>query len=155
MEEKKVSKNVFENIIIAICIMAYFIFINFTYNRVSKENVIIMLKIFSMIILSFAIILLEISYRKDNGKIAINSIEVMLLAAHTLSIVHVVEFQKFNFAIYILVSSYIFSIYYLFKSLFIYTKEKRDYLNSLSDIKEIVANEPVKKEAMKRGENKK
>ena len=79
----------------------------------------------------------------------------MFLAAHTLSIVHVVEFQKFNFAIYILVSSYIFSIYYLFKSLFIYTKEKRDYLNSLSDIKEIVANEPIKKEATKRGENKK
>ncbi len=155
MEEKKVSKNVFENIIIAICIMAYFIFINFTYSKISRENVLLMLKIFSMIILSFGIILLEIAYRKDNGKIAINSIETIIIAAHTLSIAHVVQFQNFEFVNYILVSSYIFSIYYLFKSICIYTKEKREYLSSLSDIKEIVANDPTKKEAVKRGENKK
>ena len=68
----------------------------------------------------------------------------------TLSIAHVVEAQKLDFDTYILVSSYIFSIYYLFKAIFVYTKERKEYLKSLSDIKEIVSNEPIKKEATKR-----
>ena len=95
-------------------------------------------------------VLMEIAYRKDNGRIAINSIEVLVLASHTLSIAHIVEAHRFSFANYILVSSYIFSIYYLFKAIFVYTKEKKEYLDSLSDIKEIVANNPTKKEATKK-----
>ena len=87
-------------------------------------------------------------------KRAISAIEVLVVAGHTLSIAHVVQSNKFEFANYILVSSYIFSIYYLLKAIFIYTKERREYLKSLSDIKDIVSNEPVKKVATKKGEQK-
>ena len=41
-------------------------------------------------------------------------------------------------------------IYYFLKGILIYTSEKRKYLSSLSDIHEIVSNEPIKKEAKKR-----
>ena len=78
------------------------------------------------------------------------SIEILVLASHTLSTAYIVKAQNLDLANYILVSSYIFSIYYLLKAIFIYTKERKEYLNSLSDIKEIVENTPTKKEATKK-----
>ena len=152
MKNNKVSFNVYQNILIAIVIMIYFIIINSIYYRIDNPMLLIILKVLSIVILFFGIIVLEIAYRKENGKLGINAIEIIVLAGHTLSITHIVQLQKFEFANYILVSSYLFSIYFIFKSIIIYTKEKRDYLNSLSDIREIVVNDPVKKTATKKGE---
>ena len=152
MKSNKVSFNVYKNILIAIIIMIYFIIINTLYYKLENSMLLIILKVLSIVILVFGIIVLEIAYRKDKGGLAINSIEIIVLAGHTLSIAHIVQLQKFEFANYILVSSYIFSIYFILKSIIIFTKERRDYLNSLSDIKEIVANEPIKKTATKKGE---
>ena len=152
MKSNKVSFNVYKNILIAIIIMIYFIMINTLYYKLDNLMLLNVLKVLSIVILVFGIIVLEIAYRKDKGGLAINSIEIIVLAGHTLSIAHIVQLQKFEFANYILVSSYIFSIYFILKSIIIFTKERRDYLNSLSDIKEIVANEPVKKTATKKGE---
>lgn len=152
MKNKKVSFNVYRNILIAVVIMVYFIGINSMYYKLEKNNLLIILKILSMVILLLGIIILEIAYRKENGRLGINAIEIIVLAGHILSTAHIVALQKFHFANYILVSSYLFSIYYLFKAVFVYTKERRDYLRSLSDIKEIVANDPIKKTATKKGE---
>ena len=152
MKNKKVSFKVYRNILIAVVIMVYFIGINSMYYKLEKNNLLIILKILSMVILLLGIIILEIAYRKENGRLGINAIEIIVLAGHTLSTAHIVALQKFHFANYILVSSYLFSIYYLFKAVFVYTKERRDYLRSLSDIKEIVANDPIKKTATKKGE---
>ena len=154
MKNKKVSINMYINLIIAVIIMAYFIAINFAYYQVNQSTLLLILKILSMSILAGGIILLEVAFRKDNGKIGINAIETLVVAAHTLSVAHIVEIKELDFATYILISSYIISIYYLFKAICIYTKEKKEYLNSLSDIKEIVSNEPIKKEATKKGVSK-
>jgi len=150
MNEKQVSKNVYKNLVLATFVMIFFILINTAYYELPESKLLVMLKVISMVFLGVGIILLEIAFRKDSGKVAINAIEVLFLAGHALSTAHVVALQKINFANYILVSSYIFSIYYLFKAIITYTKEKREYLNSLSDIKEIVANDPVKKETTKK-----
>ncbi len=152
MKSNKVSFNVYKNILIAIIVMLYFIMINTLYYKLEDLMLLNVLKILSIVILVFGIVLLEIAYRKEKGGLGINSIETIVLAGHTLSTAHIVQLQKFEFANYILVSSYMFSIYFLFKSIIIYTKERRDYLNSLSDIKEIVSNEPIKKTATKKGE---
>ena len=151
MKSNKVSFNVYKNILIAIIVMLYFIMINTLYYKLEDLMLLNVLKILSIVILVFGIVLLEIAYRKEKGGLGINSIETIVLAGHTLSTAHIVQLQKFEFANYILVSSYMFSIYFLFKSIIIYTKERRDYLNSLSDIKEIVSNEPIKKTATKKG----
>ena len=147
---KKVNEKIYENIIIAVAVMLYFIIINFSYYRIEKDILIIGLKIVSMIILLLSITIFEIAYKKDSGKLAIYGIEILVLAAHALSILHVVEIAKLQFTTYILISSYIFVIYYILKSIILYTIEKRNYLKSLSDIKEIVDNKPVKKEATKK-----
>ena len=153
MKNKKVSKNVFENIIIAVCIMIYFIIINALYYNIQKNVLLIVLKVLSMVVLTFSIIIMEYAYRKDSGKRAINAIEILVIAAYTLSIAHIVEAQKLSFVNYILASSYIFSIYFLFKAICVYTKEQKEHLNSYSDIKEIVTNEPTKKIATKKSED--
>ena len=147
---KKINGNIFENIIIAVAIMLYFIIINFSYYRVEEIKIQIGLKIVSMIILLLSITVFEIAYKKDSGKIAIHGIEILVLAIHALSIMQVVEIAKIKFTTYILISNYTFAIYYILKSGILYTIEKKKYLESLSDIKEIVNTQPIKKEATKR-----
>ena len=153
MKNRKISEKVFTNILIAIAIMLYFIVINFSYFRLENDIFILGLKILSFIVLGIGIIFLEIAYKKDSGKIAINAIEILVLACFTISIKHIVEVKKIVFEDYILITSYIFSLYYILKAIIIFTKEKREYLRSLSDIREIVDIKPIKKEAEKRKGN--
>ncbi len=152
MEEnnKIIRKKIFSNILMAIGIMVYFIVINFSYIRLDEKKLINGLKLVSMLILFLSIILFEIAYHKDSGKIAINGIEILMLAIHTLTIWNVVNKIDISFQTYILFSTYAFAIYYILKSILIYTREKRKYLKSLSDIHEIVSKDPIKKEAKKR-----
>ena len=155
MEEEKennkiIRKKIFENLIIAITIMIYFIIINFSYFRMDENILLQGIKIASIVILIFSIIIFEVAYHKDSGRIAINGIEVLVLAIHTLTIWTVINRFKIEFDKYIVFSTYTFAIYYILKSIIIYTIEKKKYLDSLSDIHEIVSNEPVKREAKKR-----
>ena len=155
MEEEKennklIRKKIFENLIIAIAMMIYFIIINFSYIRVDENLLLHGIKIAILVILFISIVTFEIAYNKDSGSIAINGIEVLVLAIHTLTIRIVVNKFKIDFDKYVLYSTYTFAIYYVLKSMIIYTIEKKKYLDSLSDIHEIVNNEPVKKEAKKR-----
>ena len=148
-------KVIFKNLLKAIGIMCYFIILNFAYTRMNTDRLINDIEVFSGIFLVIGLVMLEIAYKKDSGKSAISGIELLVLSMHSLSINHIITFYKYDFRFYLLVSSYMFAIYYVLKSVIIYTKEKREYLKSLSDISEIVKEEPVKKEAKKRRKTKK
>ncbi len=147
---KKTRKQIFENIVIAICIMIYFIIINVIYFRLDDTMLLNIMKIASGVILLFSIIIFEIAYHKDSGKLAINGIEALVLAFYTLTTWQEVKKYNVEFDKYILFSTYSFAIYYVFKSILIYTRDKREYVKSLSDIHQIVQTEPVKKEAKRR-----
>ena len=148
-------KIIFKNLLKAIGIMCYFIILNFAYTRMNTDRLINDIEVFSGIFLVIGLVMLEIAYKKDSGKSAISGIELLVLSMHSLSINHIITFYKYDFRFYLLVSSYVFAIYYVLKSVIIYTKEKREYLKSLSDISEIVKEEPIKKEAKKRRKTKK
>lgn len=148
-------KVIFKNLLKAIGIMCYFIILNFAYTRMNTDRLINDIEVFSGIFLVIGLVMLEIAYKKDSGKSAISGIELLVLSMHSLSINHIITFYKYDFRFYLLVSSYVFAIYYVLKSVIIYTKEKREYLKNLSDISEIVKEEPVKKEAKKRRKTKK
>ena len=154
MDEKEnnkiIRKKIFENLIISVAMMLYFILINFSYLRMEEDLLLQGIKIASLIILFFSIIIFEVAYHKDSGRIAINGIEVLVLAILTLTIRLVTARFKIDFGKYIVYLAYTFTIYYILKSIILYTIEKKKYLDSLSDIHEIVSNEPVKKEAKKR-----
>ena len=63
---------------------------------------------------------------------------------------HVTQTTNFGFTKYIFISSSVITIYYILKAILVYTKDKRNYLKNLSDIREIVDIKPTKKQAKKR-----
>ena len=88
MEEndKIIRKKIFENLIIAVAVMLYFIIINFSYLRLEENIILNITKIASLIVLFFSIVIFEIAYHKDSGKITIYGIEILILSIHSLTI---------------------------------------------------------------------
>lgn len=144
-------KTIFKNLVRAILVMLYFITLNFAYTRMNLERLIGDIEVFSGVFLVLGILALEKAYKEEKGSTAITAIELMALSMHSLSIMNVITMMKYDFRTYLLTSSYIIAIYYVFKAIVIYTMEKRKALKELSDISEIVKeDEPIKKEAKKR-----
>lgn len=160
MEKKKVPKQVsqeilkkiFKNLILAIVVMIYFISCNILYTQLEWEQMETITKAVSGVFLLASIISLEFAYKRDSGTLTMTAIELLVLAIHALFIDHVVTIYQFDFRNYLITSSCIFVIYYALKSTVIYTRARIKYLKSLSDISEIVKDEPVVKEAKKRNE---
>ena len=144
-------KTIFKNLVRAILVMLYFITLNFAYTRMNLERLIGDIEVFSGVFLVLGILALEKAYKEEKGSTAITAIELMALSMHSLSIMNVITMMKYDFRTYLLTSSYIIAIYYVFKAIVIYTMQKRKALKELSDISEIVKeDEPIKKEAKKR-----
>lgn len=153
---QEMLKKIFKNLVKAIGIMFYFMILNLAYMNMKHERLVGDIKVFAGAFLVVGMLFLEKAYKKEEGSIAITGIEFLFLALHSLSIMHVITLFKYDFRFYLLTSSYLFSIYYVLKAIILYTKERKDYLNSLSDISEIVKKEePIKKEAKKRREERK
>ena len=147
---QEILKKIFINLIIAIAIMGYFAILNYSYDKINQDNLVNIIEICSGVLLLICLILFEVSYKKDSGTLAITAIEFLVLTFHSLLIIHIITRYEYQFQFYILTSSYIIAIYYVLKSIILYTKGRREYLKGLSDISEIVKKEePVKKEAKK------
>lgn len=155
MEEKfdyndKIKKYIITNIIITFIVIIYFLIINCINLKFSKNILEIYLKVFSQIVLIIGIVIIEYAFKKDNGMVAFAGIETIILAFFTLTISHFVMVLKMNFVTYMFISGFFVCIYYIMKSIILYTDGRRRYLKSLSDIKEIVEKKPVKKKAKKK-----
>ena len=130
--------------------MCYFMVLNFAYSRMNLARLVEDIKVFAGTFLILGILTLEKAYREDCSTPAITGVELFVLSLHSLSIMHMISLFKYDFQLYLLVSSYIFAIYYVLKAIFHYTKERKEYLKGLSDISEIVKEDkPIKKEAKK------
>lgn len=147
---QEILKKIFKNLILAIVVMAYFITCNILYTRLNLDNMELITKAISCVFLIASIILFEFAYKRDSGTLTITAIELLILSIHALFIHHVITIYQLDYQTYILTSSYLFAIYYVLKSIIIYTKARIKYLKSLSDISEIVKEEPIIKEAKKR-----
>ncbi len=144
-------KTIFKNLLQAVGVICYFIVLDFAYARMDIERLSRDIEFFAGVFLGLGILLLEIAYNKDNGKTAVTGIELLCLSFHSLSIMHFMAVFECDFRFYLIVSSIIVTIYYVLKAIISYTKEKKAYLKTLSDISEIVKeDEPIKKEAKKR-----
>lgn len=152
---EKYSKQIYFNILKAIIFMSYFLALNLAYENVRTEYMEIGSKLLTMVFLFIAIFIIEKAYKKDDGDLAIQGIEILILSTYTLTTKHITNKFNFNFKSYSLVASYLYAAYFLLRSIFIYTKGRKEIVEDLSDIREIVKKEePVKKEAVKKSENK-
>ena len=136
---------IFINFLLAIFIIIYFAILIFGSRNALKEKVIEIFYSFSLIFLLGAIALFEVAYRKDNGKLAFNGIEMLAVALITLVFPYsVFELsEKYKKYIYFVVA-YV-ATYYIIKSIVMYIMDKRKYKKEkLGDIKEIL--EPIEQE---------
>ena len=148
-----IIKKISINLVFLLSIILYFGVLYFLYKRIDYSLLINIFKTSSLIVLIIGIVLAEISYNKKSSKLAINSVEMILLATYILLSDIFIKKISISYNVFCILSIFIFFLYYLFKISIIYTNEKRKYANSFSDIHEILNNTPIKKEAQKRGKN--
>lgn len=148
---EKYMKEIYLNILKAIVIVLYFFVLNLSYENVRSEYLDVAIKVFTMAFLFISIYIFEKAYKKDDGNLAIQGIEVLLLATYTLTTEHIINKFKFNFKSYSLVASYLLATYFILKCIVIYTKGRKEIEEERSDVREIVKkSEPVKKESAKK-----
>ena len=133
---QEILKKIFKNLILAVVVMIYFIAANILYTKIPLEEMIMVTEIISGVFLLSGIIILEVAYKKESGTLTFTAIELFVLSMHALFINHIITIYHFDFRAYLLTSSYIFAIYYVLKSIIIYTKGKKRYF--VNDMKEMI-----------------
>lgn len=136
--KSKIKSIIFDNIIIAIDIVALFIILSISSNHIQKSVMTIICNSLSIIMLLYTIVLFELAYKKDSGKLAMHGIELLALSIITLftsyMLLEIHTQQIFLVGVY-------FTIYYVVKILYLCIKEKNKHVTDVSDIKEIVKKE--------------
>ena len=147
MEKVKniLTQNIVINLTYAIITVIYFVFISTQYSKFSGVNLNNYIHISSLFFLGISIVIMEISFRKSDELIFTNGIEFLAMAVFILLTQHMTKLFNYSIQVYTLAGANFIGIYYILKSAVLYTKEQQDKLKSLSDIKEIVKDEPIKK----------
>ena len=135
----------------AICISAIILVLTFkiSANFLPKQATALIYNVCAIEILIFSLIVLEIAYKKDNGKWAICGIEILVLAVFTLFSPYIF-YRANNSVIYVFIA--IMTIYYIAKIIRIYFLEKKQYLLGISDITNIIKKESQDEVAKKEQE---
>ena len=128
---KIIMEKIFGNLIILVAVTLYFVIISFSHLRLTEVTFFKEIKIASMIVLSLCILIFEIAYHKDSGKIAIYGIEILSLSIYTLTIWTLINKLNITLNTYIIYSIFTYVIYYFLKVILIYTSEKRKYFHEI------------------------
>ncbi len=147
MEKVKniLTQNIVINLTYAIITVIYFVFISTQYSKFSGINLNNYIHISSLFFLGISIVIMEISFKKSDELIFTNGIEFLAMAVFILLTQHMSKLFNYSIQVYTLAGANFIGIYYILKSAILYTKEQQNKLNNLSDIKEIVKDEPIKK----------
>ena len=148
-----VTGSVLNNLVYASMITIYFMFFNMYSTYIETNLFIKYIKITSFIFLVLSILMFEVAYKEDNDETVLNGIEFLAVAIFSLLIQYIPKVLKIDANTYMFAGTYIFLIYYGIKNIIIYTKEKKKELDSLSDIKEIIKDEPIKKETKRKNKS--
>lgn len=143
--KKPIVKDVITNAVYLMLIIIYFVCFNTQVITLETTMIIQYIDISSITFLAIAIVMFEVGYRNNKAKVFINGVEFLVLSIATLLIKHIPKTLGYTMEHYTEIVIYAFIAYYILKSVVIYTKLKHDELKRLSDIKEIVKEEPIKK----------
>ena len=133
----KINKKIFQNIMLAIGIVIYFIFINLGFINLEQSKFIKDLQVFSIITIGITIIIFETAYKKDSGELAIYGIEFLILSICTLLTIFIGINYNNKLSYIINIIAILFAIYYVGKSIIIYIKLRKKALKRVSDINKI------------------
>ena len=138
--KKSIINNIFFNCLLFIIMIFITLIINISFNKLSIKSFDSYIDIIQIFCAIISVIVLEIAYRKDSGRIGIYGIELLLFSICILFVPDMYIFK--NNINYLNNFLLIFLSYYIIKSFgnFIYTRY--NYLkDNLSDVKEIVKEE--------------
>lgn len=135
--KEKLNKRIFINFLIAITLMSYMCVIDLVYMNIANHMTEILLKVFSIVNIFVTVVIFELAYRKDSGKIAICGIELLFFSVIILYMPYIYDNLNSIFCQILIFSPVFCAIYYVIKSIVIYIKTEKHYQNNLSDIKEI------------------
>ncbi len=144
----KEAKNIIFSFIFFNCLMGIVMgisvfAINFSYNKLSLKDFELFIKTFQIILAITSVILFEISYRKDSGKLAIYAIELLLFSIAVLFVPYM--YISNNNIFFLKIILIVFSIYFVLKSIILALVFKNKYIrDNMSDVKEIVKKDEVK-----------
>ncbi len=136
LELKKMISRIFQNILFAIVVMAYFNFIILGFINIENGVFLTDLKVFSIAVLVIAVVMIEIAYKKKSGKIAIHGIETLVLSFLTMGLIYVNLTWANKFIPITVLLAYVYAIYYVVKAAIIYCKMKKRYF--VESMKEII-----------------
>lgn len=139
--KNELHQRIFHNVLLAIGVMLYICLIDVAYIYAKQEVMNIAFKIFPMIAIIATVVLFEFAYRKENGKMAIVGIELLVLSILVLYIPYIYQNLDRKFCVQLTFIPIFYAIYYIAKSIVIYIKTEKNYQNNLSDVKEIVKEE--------------
>ena len=146
----EINREILKNLLIATAIILLMLCFHLGFINIPKENFIIDLRFFSVLLLVISIILFEKSYKKDNGKYFVYGIEILILAILILFLPYFYFHCKDRLArILIAISPAFFGIYYCVKGIIIEHKMRKKYKKESNDIKEIVKKDKKKREEKK------
>jgi len=138
-EIREINKHLFRNILGAVIVITYFIFINLGFINIKTEVYITDLKVFSLCILFLAITLFEYAYKNENGIFAIHGIEMLILSIINVGLIYVNLMLSSRYTVIVAAISFIFAIYYLLKTIVIYFRSRKKYF--IDNMKEIMKKE--------------
>lgn len=138
-EERKLNSIVFQNLCVGIAFMIYLLFMLLGFINIKDTVFVVDLKVFSFIVLIIAILLFERAYKKDSGTICIFGIETLVLSIATMILLYVNIQIPEKFLVIVNAISILFAVYYVGKSIILYTREKKKYF--MNNMKEIIKKE--------------
>lgn len=138
VELDKINSKIFPNIVLAVAVVLYLIFVILGFMNIEGSVFVTDLKVFSIALLIVSIGVFEYAYRKDSGRYAIHGIEVLLLAFITMTLIYVNLIWSSKLIGVVAIIIFAYSIYYVTKSIVIYNKMKKHYF--MNEMKEIIKN---------------
>ena len=134
-----ISTKIFQDLIVATIIMAYFCAVNFIFYKYSSNKFEEILKYFALIIIIGTVISFEISYRKNSIGLLVIGIELLICGIFSLYIPYLFIYTNSAIRVSAMILPSFLIVYYSIKSFIIFKVKQIEYRNSLSDVKDIIS----------------
>ena len=134
----KLNKIIFINLIISIALMIYVIIMNELYKNSFDVYFVYAAKISAIVFILLDVVIFEFAYRKENALLLVHGIEFFFISLFVLSIPYMFYYLDLKVVNIMMLTPVYLSIFYVGKSIVIYLIETNKYLNSLSDVNEIL-----------------
>ena len=124
VKDTKLSKAILRNVLIAVVISIYFLFIALGVRTIPITEYLLDLKTFAMFTVIIAIVIFEKAYKKDEDYLAIHGLEMVALGIETLVILNLdsLESNYFEYVLYGITGGMF--AYYIIKCIVIIIKSK-------------------------------